>query len=102
MISTDGGSNPRWARNGREIFFRKEDKMMSVPVETQPVFRAGTPRVLFQASGFVGQGNYDVSPDGQRFLMIREKESSNSPKELNLILNWSEELKRLASSGKQP
>jgi serine/threonine protein kinase/Tol biopolymer transport system component len=102
MISTDGGANPRWARNGREIFFRNDDKMMSVPVNTQPAFKAGTSRLLFQDGSFVGQGNYDVSPDGQHFLMIREKESSNSPKELNVVLNWSEELKRLASSGKQP
>ncbi len=48
MISTEGGTYPLWARNGREIFFRSDDKMMSASVETQPSFKAGTPRMLFQ------------------------------------------------------
>jgi len=94
MISTDGGLYARWARNGREIFFRNEDKMFSAAVDTQPVFKAGTPRLLFQGGGYLGLANYDVSLDGQHFLMIKEKEAPASPKELNLILNWPEELKR--------
>lgn len=101
MISTEGGQYPRWARNGHEIFFINGDKLMSVPVETQPAFKAGTPRALFQTAGFLGVGNYDVAPDGQHFLMIKQEEALTSIKELKVILNWFEDLKRLAPPGKK-
>jgi hypothetical protein len=98
LISTGGGVYPLWARSGREIFFRSEDKMMGVPVEIQPTFKAGTPRVLFQGgsylAGYLGLGTYDVAPDGQHFLMIKEKEAPASSKQLNVILHWTDELKR--------
>jgi Tol biopolymer transport system component len=94
MISTDGGESPRWARNGREIFFVRGDELMSVDVETEPAFKAGTPRALFSAAGYLGYGNYSVAPDGQHFLMIKQEDVATSPKELNIVLNWSEELER--------
>jgi hypothetical protein len=96
LISADGGSYPLWARNGREIFFRNEDKLMVVPVETQPAFKAGTPRMLFRGGNYVMLQNYDVAPDGQHFLMIKEKEAPASSKEVSIILNWTDELKRIA------
>ncbi len=102
LISTEEGQYPRWARNGREIFFVSGDKLMSVEVETQPAFKAGTPHPLFSTSSYlVGAGNYDVAPDGQHFLMIKQEEAAASPKELNVILNWSEELKRRALPAKK-
>ena len=51
LISTDGGTEPRWSRNGRELFYRNGDKLMAVDVNTQPAFSAGSPRVLFQGRG---------------------------------------------------
>jgi serine/threonine protein kinase len=102
LISAEEGQYPRWSRNGREIFFVSGDKLMSVDVETQPAFKVGTPHPLFSTSGYlVGAGNYDVAPDGQHFLMIRQEEAAASPKELNVILNWSEELKRRALPAKK-
>jgi serine/threonine protein kinase len=101
MISTDGGQYVRWSRDGREIFFFYGDKLMSVPVETQPAFKAGTPRALFQIVGFLGVGNYDVAPDGQHFLMIKEDDTLSSPKNLDVILNWSEVLKQRVTSVKK-
>ena len=69
--------------------------MMAVDVETEPEFRAGTPRLLFEGSHLVGAGrNYDVAPDGQRFVMIQPEEQS-APAQLHVVLNWFEELKRL-------
>ena len=94
MISTNGGEAPRWAPNGREIFYFEGDELMSVDVETRPAFKAGTPHALFSAAGYVGYGNYDVAPDGQHFLMIKQEDVSANPRELNVILNWSEELER--------
>ena len=96
MISTEGGDYPRWARSGREIFFRIENKIMVVPVETQPTFKAGTPRMLFQSANYLMLSNYDVAPDGQHFLMIKEKEAPASSKEVSIVLHWTDELKRLA------
>jgi Tol biopolymer transport system component len=108
MISTEGGSYPMWARNGREIFFREDDKVMTVPVETQPSFKAGTPRLLFRGGGyfgylgsFLGSGNYDVAPDGQHFLMIKEKDAPASSKEVSIVLHWTDELKRRVPPGKK-
>jgi Tol biopolymer transport system component len=67
IISTEGGSEPRWSRDGRELFYRNGNKMMAVDVQSGSTFRAGTPRLLFEGD-YV---SYDVSPDGRRFLMIK-------------------------------
>jgi len=82
--------------------------MMSAPVETYPTFKAGTPRVLFQAGGYLGaggsyvaSGNYDVAPDGQHFLMIKEKDALASSKEVSMVLHWTDELKRIAPVAKK-
>jgi Tol biopolymer transport system component len=101
LISAEGGAYPIWARSGREIFFRSEDKIMVVPVETQPTFKAGTPRMLFQSANYLRLANYDVAPDGQHFLMIKEKEAPASSKEVSIVLHWTDELKRrVPSAGK--
>jgi serine/threonine protein kinase/Tol biopolymer transport system component len=98
MLSTEGGTYPLWANSGHEIFYRNEDKMMVVPVETRSAFKAGTPLMLFRTSNYLMQGNYDVAPDGQHFLMLKEKEAPASSKELSIVTNWTEELKRLVPS----
>jgi serine/threonine-protein kinase len=96
-VSTEGGREPVWSSGGREIFYRNGDKMMVVPVQTNPDFSAGTPKVLFEepyAMWFGGGNNYDVTPDGQRLLMIR-RDTESAPRQINVVLNWHEELKRL-------
>jgi Tol biopolymer transport system component/predicted Ser/Thr protein kinase len=92
-ISTDGGTEPVWARNGRELFYRNGNKMMAVDVTTSPAFSAGKPRLLFEGQ-FAGGG--DVSPDGQRFLMIQAVEPEQPATQINVVLNWFEELKQKA------
>jgi len=105
QISTEGGVEPVWARNGRELFYRSGDKMMAAAVETKPVFAASKPKLLFEGRyetvifAFY-EPNYDVSPDGQRFLMIKASEQESAPTQLNVVLNWSDELRRLAPAGK--
>ncbi len=91
QISTEGGTEPAWARSGRELFYRNGDKMMAVTLETKPGFTAGTPRLLFQGQY---EPTYDVAPDGQRFLMIKAGAQGAAPVQLQLVLNWFEELKR--------
>lgn len=100
QISTDGGTEPRWSRNGRELFFRAGDKMMAV--EVSPGLRVSRPRLLFQGP-YVrtghnpGYANYDVASDG-RFVMIRSEKEAG-PAQINVVLNWFEELK---AQGKRP
>ena len=100
QISTEGGMEPVWARNGRELFYRYGGKMMAVDVTTQPTFSAGRPHVVFegQYESIVWMvTNYDVSPDGQRFLMVEAAETETT--QINVVLNWFEELKRRVPVG---
>ena len=97
QISTDGGTEPLWNRNGREIFYRSGNKMMAVEITTQPGFSAGKPRMLFEGAYMPapgGNANFDVSPDGERFLMVKTSGQEQTPTQINVVLNWFEELKR--------
>jgi hypothetical protein len=99
-VSAGGGTTPRWARSGRELFYRDGDKMMAVDVEIGPAFRVvGKPKVLFQGRYRTG---YDVSPDSKRFLMVKNEAAELAPTDqLNIVVNWLEELRRRAPlSGK--
>jgi Tol biopolymer transport system component len=104
QISTEGGAEPLWNRNGRELFYRSGKKMMAVEIATKPSFSAGTPKMLFegqyQSLSTISTPNYDVSPDGQRFLMLKPTEQVQSaPTQINVVLNWFEELKRRVPPG---
>ena len=95
-----------WNRNGRELFYRSGNKMMTVEVTTQPAFSAGRPRLLFERQYVSLQlpqtyQYYDVSPDGQRFLMVKESEQATYATQINVVLNWSEELKQRVPAGKK-
>jgi serine/threonine-protein kinase len=106
QISTEGGTEPAWNSNGRELFYRSGDKMMAVEIATQQSFTAGKPRVLFQGRYVPSPAtapNYDVSPDGQRFMMLKPSEQeASAPTQINVVLNWFEELKRRVPTGKNP
>jgi eukaryotic-like serine/threonine-protein kinase len=98
QISAEGGTEPVWNRNGRELFFRNGDKIMAVEITEHPNLAAGKPRVLFEGHYVLPPGttpNYDVSPDGQHFIMIKANEAvEEAPAQINVVLNWFEELKR--------
>jgi Tol biopolymer transport system component len=104
-ISSDGGTEPVWNRKGRELFYRSGNKVMAVDVTTQPVFAAGRPRKLFEAPYLPTSGtfpNYDVSPDGQHFLMVKPSEETQAaPMQINVVLNWAEELKQKVPARKK-
>jgi Tol biopolymer transport system component len=88
-VSTEGGREPVWSADGSELFYRSGDKVMAVAVETEPDLTSGTPRVLFEGPYVIylgGGTNYDVSPDGRRFLMIR-RELGPAPRQINVVLN---------------
>jgi Tol biopolymer transport system component len=96
-ISTNGGTEPVWGRQGGELFFRNGSQMMVTAVTTQPRFAAATPKALFSRSfaATSSRVSYDVSPDGQRFIVVGPSESEQPVGQLNVVLHWTEELKRL-------
>ena len=94
LVSTSGGFLPRWSSGGKELFYVAGDSFMAVPVH--PDGSTGTPHRLFDRTPFLLAFNvYAPSPDGKRFLMIR-RDPGSVPRQINLILNWPEELKRLS------
>ncbi len=99
-VEDEGGGQPVWSPDGTELFYRSGDKMMVVSVQTKDqTLEAGTPSVLFEGR-YVSHSNppgfqyYDIAPDGKRFLMLKE-ESTQGQNQINVVLNWFEELKRL-------
>ena len=96
QISTDGGSEPIWSPAGRELFYRKGDKMLAVPIASTPTLSAGKPSVLFE--GKFAEG-FDVAPDGQRFVLIQRIEAQNTADQIRVLLAWFDELKHVATSG---
>jgi serine/threonine protein kinase len=92
---------PEWSRDGSELFYAKDNSLLSVAIGATPTFVASSPRVLFsgpyrQWRPGANEGHtYDVSPDGRSFLMIREAEEAGAANEFVVIQNWFEELKRL-------
>lgn len=96
-VSTNGGSEPVWSPRGREIFFIANDQVMVVPVtQTAGDVQVGKPVPLFSTKTyfFGGTGrNYDVTPDGQRFWMVKNPESAQTgARPLSIVLNWTQEL----------
>jgi dipeptidyl aminopeptidase/acylaminoacyl peptidase len=102
QISTGGGNFPVWERDGKQLFYRESGNIMGVDVTTQPVFTASTPRVIVPGKAITNSGveAFDVSPDGQRFLVHQQSIEAAQTVRINVVLNWSEELRRLSASGK--
>jgi serine/threonine-protein kinase len=95
QISTSGGVEPRWAIDGRALFYTQANSMMMVPIDPGPAFNPGKARVMFAGvappSTDSGQ-TYAVAPAGDRFLMLRSSRENAGPPEIRLILNWFSEL----------
>ncbi len=96
QVSTGGGAQPHWRRDGKELFYISADrKLMAVSVKLDGGFESGAPSPLFttQVSGFASPDRYDVSPDGQRFL-INSAVGETSKTPINVVLNWTSTLKK--------
>jgi serine/threonine-protein kinase len=110
LVSTGGGTEPLWAPDGRELFYRApngDGAVMRVPILPGPAWTAGTPTRLIDAQSYALGGRadlattvfrtYDVSLDGRRFLMIKNAEgptqTSAAPR-IVVVQHWFEELKR--------
>jgi serine/threonine protein kinase/Tol biopolymer transport system component len=99
QISNGGGWAPLWSPNGRELFYvDRGGSIMSAPIEAGTSFAAGNATRVMDVSAYnTGtQGrNYDISRDGLKFLMIKNQEAASSGTQINVVLSWFEELKRL-------
>ena len=96
-ISSGGGYQPRWRRDGRELlYFAVGGRLMSVDVTLSPAFKASAPKVLLQAPVFNGAvsntHHWDLTPDGKRFLINTVPTDISAP--LTVVLNWQEGLKK--------
>ncbi|MBI4478398.1 MAG: PD40 domain-containing protein [Acidobacteria bacterium] len=94
-ISTNGGSQPRWRKDGKELFYLAADgTMMAVEIRSGTTIEPSIPKSLFQTGVTFNSGldQYAVTGDGQRFLVIVPSEETPSP--INLILNWPALLKK--------
>lgn len=108
QVSSDGGTDPVWKRRGGELYFRNGDKMMAVQVSTAPTFAASHPRTLWEGHYSHGMStscgppgatssNYDVTADGQRFLMVKDDAPDKAvSKQIVVVLGWADEVNRLS------
>jgi dipeptidyl aminopeptidase/acylaminoacyl peptidase len=99
QVSIAGGSVPRWSRRGDELFFVSGNDLMAVHVQTKPSLVLGQPQKLFSRRP-VGADrpeglydSYDVSADGQRFVMLQSDEQQTTSQKLTVIQNWFAEFK---------
>ena len=96
MISAGYGEEPIWSLAGDEIFYRRGDEWLSVPVQTDPEFSAGVPQVIFDGSYMNVPGlSYGVSTDAQRFLLLKSSDQPPATR-IHVVANWFDELERLA------
>ena len=98
-----GGNEPVWSRDGRKLFYLQGQKMMSVDITTQPIFKAGLTRFLHEGRFELGFprgaiSGYDISLDGQRFLRLQPP--AEEPPTIAVVINWFEELKKLVPAAK--
>ena len=104
QVSTEGGTEPVWSRRSNELFYRKGRQYFSIPVTTtsDPI-RVGRPTRMFEgdfevASLFPGFPSYDVTPDGQRFVMVTRADDTPRPVRLEVVLGWVQDLERRLGS----
>ncbi|HEV2423895.1 MAG TPA: protein kinase [Terriglobia bacterium] len=104
QVSAGGGTNPLWSRDGRELFYENQSQMMSVKIATEPSLSVGVARELFREDfkqgdrGYFGR-EYDISPDGKRFVMLEPVGQPSPQPDLHVVVHFSDELKHLVSAG---
>jgi Tol biopolymer transport system component len=94
QVSTEGGTEPFWRRDGRELFYRNGNRLMAVPVQRGDTFTAGTPAQLFQTrfAAVLARTRYRPAPDGQRFLVLAPV-ARDAEQPAAVVLNWTAALK---------
>ena len=98
-VSSGGGGEPLWSRDGRRLFYRAGSTLMVADIATTPQLAVGARMVLFEGpfETDILHPNYDVLPDGSGFIMLRTNEES---RRLVLVINWAAELRQRLGGGK--
>jgi serine/threonine-protein kinase len=93
QVSSEGGAEPVWSRDGRDLFYRVGNRLMAASVVGGVGSRTAPPRVIFTGtfeSGTFDRANYDVTPSGPRFVMVAPSDAASSERELHIMLNWAD------------
>jgi serine/threonine-protein kinase len=100
QVSTDSGNKPVWAPNGSRLYYRSDDGIMAVSIDSRDQLSASAPELLFTTQMMGGtyrsHPNFDIAPDGRSFVMVQGDEDWGSASEARLILDWFEEVRRIA------
>jgi len=95
QVTSTGGEEPHWSRDGRELYYRTANRLLAVPIAAGPSFRAGSPRALFDGiynSGIESGRSYDVDPKTGRFLLVVRARDDRATSAVRVVLNWDAEL----------
>ncbi len=95
QVTTGGGVRPQWSRDGRELYYQINNRVMAVPITLGPQPKVGEPQSLFSGN-YLGEG--DFARDAGRFIMLRDNGQEAAGKTIYLVLNWFEELRSKLSS----
>lgn len=95
QVSVNGGTKPRWSRDGKELYYVESNALMAVPVSTGQGLTLGQPQKLFESADLRSAytaPNYDVAADGQRFVTVAPVEGGKTePPKIRIVQNWYEE-----------
>jgi hypothetical protein len=94
QVSTEGGARPEWSRDGRELFYFENDRIMRVTVDAGQALAVGRPELLFPCNCFDSGRFYEVTPDAKHFLLIQNVQPVSPVAQINLVLGWGGELER--------
>ena len=102
QVTTEGGREPVWDPTGKALYYRDDagHRVFKVSIQTQPVVQVGNPALVIEGrftGGSRAGRNHDISPKGDFFIMIEEEEPPPVT-QINVVLNWSEELKRFGAA----
>ncbi|MCB0284796.1 MAG: serine/threonine-protein kinase, partial [Calditrichaeota bacterium] len=100
QISNDGGFSPRWSPDGKKLYYISMNGiMMELPVKLEPVFSPGKQNEIMDVSSYYfpsdNADNYDITPDGEHFIMIKNSDTQEQLKSFNMIYNWTAELDKI-------
>jgi serine/threonine-protein kinase len=102
QVSTGGGTEPLWSRDGRELFFQSGTQLMNVTVAPGTAFSASVPRLAHEGRYFKqsnGNTSWSITPDGGHFLRIQSAEPERAFTQFELVLDWFTELELRGSNG---
>ena len=103
QVSAGEAHEAHWSPDGKTLFYTGSQTITAVPIVNSQSFIMGRPHVVLRDYSWVpleSNATFDISPDGKRILITKAKDGDSSPHQINVVLNWSEDLKKRMASGK--